>query len=270
MRLTPFAFLLAPVVLCAQTPPDLERERADFANWMASALNSPLAARAIVPVGSKGIRIGPTEADVPFPGVDARVTEDRGGLTVTTAGMSRLLPRYRPFTSGVLTFVAMGGMGRHTVAIFGGTRRDKTPFYYPYNATAVYVGPMQPGEPVTVRILTLDGIEVEATDVGTVTVPDGTGSIRLRVYRVPEPGTEESELMINFRDATSGKGSYPAGRFVSLTPLNDGRYRLDLNRARNPFCAYNSIYPCPAPWPGNTFVSSVEAGERYQSSESSR
>lgn len=263
MRLVPFALFLAPVVLSAQTPPDLERERADFAGWMASALNSPLVARAIVPVGSNGIRVGPTDAEVPFPGVDARVTEERGGLTITTSGSSRQLPHYRPFTSGMLTFVAMGGMGRHTVAVFGGTRRTATPFYYPYNSTAVYIGPMLPVEPATVRILTLDGIEVEATEVGSVSVPDGSGSIKLRVYRIPEPGTEESDLMINFRDGTSGKGSYPAGRFVPLIPLSDGRYRLDLNRARNPFCAYNSVYPCPAPWPGNTFVSAVEAGERY-------
>jgi uncharacterized protein (DUF1684 family) len=80
---------------------------------------------------------------------------------------------------------------------------------------------------------------------------------------MPGATAEESELEIFFRDETNGKGTYPAGRFVSLTPLADGQYRLDLNRARNPFCAYNSVYPCPAPWRGNTISAAVRAGERY-------
>jgi len=259
---------IAPAVVQAQTPPDLERERADFSSWMASAANSPLAARAVVPVGP-GVRIGPEDSDVPFPGVDARVTEQRGSRTLTFSRSDRKLPRYRPVTAGELTVMAVGEPGRSLLMVFGGSRRSKTPSYYPYNRSAVYVGTLQPGGHNTVRVLTLEGMEVDATEAGTVTVPDGAGSIRLRVYRIPEPGTEESELMIFFRDGTSDKGSYPAGRFVTLLPLPDGRYRLDLNRARNPFCAYNSVYPCPAPWPGNTFTTPIEAGERYQQSTGS-
>lgn len=268
MRASLVLFSLIPALLFAQAPADLTRERTDFAGWMASAANSPLAARAVVPVGP-GIRIGPEDSDVPFPGVDARVTEQRGSLTLTVARSDRTLPRYRPVTAGELTVMAVGEPGRSLLVVFGGSRREKTPFYYPYNNSAVYVGTLQPGSNNIVRVLTLEGMEVDATEVGTVLVPDGAGSIRLRVYRIPEPGTEESELMIFFRDGTSDKGSYPAGRFVTLLPLPDGRYRLDLNRARNPFCAYNSTYPCPAPWPGNTFSSPVEAGERYQPSTGS-
>ena len=70
-------------------------------------------------------------------------------------------------------------------------------------------------------------------------------------------------LIVFFRDATNGKGTYPAGRFVPLLPEGNGRYRLDFNRARNPFCAYSSVYPCPAPWPGNLIPAPIEAGERY-------
>ena len=77
------------------------------------------------------------------------------------------------------------------------------------------------------------------------------------------PNADESELEIFFRDGTNGRGSYPAGRFVSLVPAGDGQYRLDFNRARNPFCAYSSAYACPAPWRGNTIAADVSAGERY-------
>ena len=108
--------------------------------------------------------------------------------------------------------------------------------------------------------------EVEATEAGTVRVPLGGITTSLRVRRIPGDA-DESDLEIYFRDATSGRGSYPAGRFVSLTPLPDGRYRLDLNRARNPFCAYSSVYACPVPWPGNSLPGEARAGERYDSSK---
>ncbi|MEP7324424.1 MAG: DUF1684 domain-containing protein [Gemmatimonadota bacterium] len=228
-----------------------------------------MATRAVVAIGTNGVRIGPEDSDVPFPGLDAQVSEQRGSLTLSIGGSSRALPRNRAVTSGELTLTAFGEPGRSVLVVAGGQRRTRIPSYYPYNKGAIFTGAMQPANPKPVRVLTLDGVEVEAREVGSVTVPDGAGSIRLRVYRIPEPGTEESELMIFFRDGTSDKGSYPAGRFVTLLPLPDGRYRLDLNRARNPFCAYNSTYPCPAPWPGNTFTSPVEAGERYQSSATS-
>ena len=72
---------------------------------------------------------------------------------------------------------------------------------------------------------------------------------------------------VGARDLLPGRhqraGTYPAGRFVPLVPARGGRYRLDFNRARNPFCAYSSAYPCPAPWRGNTIPAPVEAGERY-------
>jgi uncharacterized protein len=80
---------------------------------------------------------------------------------------------------------------------------------------------------------------------------------------MPLGGGEESDLEIFFRDGTNGQGSYPAGRFVSLIPAGKDRFRLDLNRARNPFCAYSPAYACPLPWRGNAIAEPVRAGERY-------
>jgi hypothetical protein len=112
------------------------------------------------------------------------------------------------------------------------------------------------------RVLASDGIEVEATEVGRVLVPLG-GSTSLRVLRIPFAGGDESDLQIYFRDQSNGDGTYPAGRFVSLQPLSNGQFRLNFNLARNPFCAYSSVYPCPAPWRGNTLSAAIRAGERY-------
>jgi uncharacterized protein (DUF1684 family) len=113
-----------------------------------------------------------------------------------------------------------------------------------------------------VRILAADGIETDAAEVGTFVVPLG-GRTPMRVLRIPVGSGDESELEIFFRDETNGEGTYPAGRFVSLLPLPKGEFRLDFNRSRNPFCAYSSVYPCPAPWRGNTIAAPVRAGERY-------
>lgn len=248
--------------LPAQVPPDLARERSDFAHWLATAPNSPLAARAFAPVGS-GIRIGPEDGEVPFTGVNARISERAGIVSLSGSAGDRVLPRNRLITVAPLTLFVSGRPGQSVVRVFGGARAEKVPTYFPYDATRVFTGPLLASEPRTVRILTIDGFETEATEVGTVSIPDGTASTRLRVYRITDPGSEESELMIYFRDGTSDKGAYPAGRFVTLEPAGRGGYRLDLNRARNPFCAYSSAYPCPAPWPGNTLASRIEAGEQY-------
>ena len=71
-----------PGLLAAQMPPDLMRERMEFAQWVAEAPNSPLAAVAQVPIGT-GIRLGPADADVPLPGFGpATITERKGVVTL--------------------------------------------------------------------------------------------------------------------------------------------------------------------------------------------
>ena len=113
------------------------------------------------------------------------------------------------------------------------------------------------------RVLTLDGIEVEAETAGYIKIPLGPAGTRLLVMRMPVPGTEETELQVYFRDQTNDRGTYPAGRFVELTEAAGGGYSINFNRSRNPFCAYSSVYPCPVPWSGNAIPTPVEAGEKY-------
>jgi hypothetical protein len=149
------------------------------------------------------------------------------------------------------------------VTVFGSRRRKTAPGYYGYDPSLVFTGPLVPPEKqARVRVLAEDGIETEATEAGSIVVPLGSPT-RLRVLRIPTGDAEESELEIFFRDGSNGRGSYPAGRFVNLIPVTGGQYRLDFNRARNPFCAYSSVYPCPAPWRGNIIPASLEVGERY-------
>lgn len=255
-----------PLPALAQTKVAVEQERRAFAEWIATAAVSPYRAVVVRPIGTVAITIGPPSADIPLAGVAAGKLVERNGRVVLERGDESLgLPRGRPVLSGDWRVVASGPAGRAVVTVFGGAPTvKKSPTYYPYDAANAYVVSLTPAPvPRSQRLLTPDGVEVEATEAGTVTVPGGAGPVRLTVRRLPGATEDESELEIYFRDSTSGKGSYPAGRFVSLIPLPGNRYSLDFNRARNPFCAYNTVYPCPTPWRGNTIERPIAAGEKY-------
>jgi uncharacterized protein (DUF1684 family) len=160
----------------------------------------------------------------------------------------------------------VGGVtGRSALAVFSASPRNpKEPAYYPYNPGAVLVVTLAPAKtPRGRRLLGADGMEVEATEAGTIGVEIGGARARLAVMWIPDFTGEESDLEIYFRDQTNGAGTYPAGRFVTLEPMGGNRYRLDFNKARNPFCAYSTVYACPVPWRGNAVAAPIRAGEKY-------
>jgi len=263
----PACFLLigsasVPAVLPAQAPA-VTRERAEYDRWLGSANVSPYAASAQTRIGG-GIRLGPPDADVPLDGVSLQQVSEQGGRVVLESGSaSRSLPRGRPVSLGTYTLVASGPAGRATLSVFGRPALKHPPAYFAYDSSYAFtVTLVKASEPGKGLVLALDGTEVEAPVAGTVVVNLGGKSARLLVRRIPEDN-DESDLEVYFRDATNGKGTYPAGRFVALIPVAGGRYLLDFNRARNPFCAYSSVYACPAPWKGNTISEPVRAGERY-------
>jgi hypothetical protein len=264
MRL-PALTLLLPAVAAAQEPPALAAERADFARWLATAQVSPFAAVYHQPLAD-AVVFGPGGA----PGLEGlpAATLEQGllRLSLRTADGTRAVPRNRDVPLGDAWRIRVSGeRGRSVVTVFGPVRDPKVPGWYPWDGTRSADGPLEPPPRAeSRRMLGLDGVEVEASLAGTWVGRVAGEDVRLTVYRMPEPGTEESDLMIFFRDATNRQGTYPAGRFVSLQPLGGTRYRVDFNRARNPFCAYNGVFPCPAQWPGNAVAGAIEAGERYR------
>jgi hypothetical protein len=257
-------FLVGATALAAQLPADLAMERAGYAVWLKEGRNSPLFAVAQQKVG-QGLRLGPADADIPLTGVgEYRVYPSGSGLVLQGPDGTRPVGRGAPQRIGNYALYFTGPRPGTVVTVFSDTSSKEPPGYYEYDPSMVFSGPLERTATTTrMRILASDGIEVEATEVGSFTVPLGGGT-SLRVLRVPVASGDESELEIFFRDASNGKGTYPAGRFVSLHPLPNGQFRLDLNRARNPFCAYSSVYPCPVPWRGNTIAVPVRAGERYE------
>ena len=78
------------------------------------------------------------------------------------------------------------------------------------------------------------------------------------------PIKEGDVLFFIFRDQTSGKETYPAGRFLYADLPKNGTVVLDFNRAVNPPCAFTPYATCPLPPRPNRLPIAVEAGEmRY-------
>jgi uncharacterized protein (DUF1684 family) len=82
---------------------------------------------------------------------------------------------------------------------------------------------------------------------------------RITLFTSPEM----HELFLPFRDATSGRETYGAGRYLEVDPPDaDGRVVVDFNLAYNPYCAYNPDWSCPIP-PGENWLDvPIRAGER--------
>jgi uncharacterized protein (DUF1684 family) len=78
---------------------------------------------------------------------------------------------------------------------------------------------------------------------------------------VPE-GEAIVDLFVPFADMTTGTETYPAGRYLDLSPTRTGFYTIDFNRAYNPYCAYNAAYECPFPPPSNRLKVAIRAGEK--------
>lgn len=257
-----------PFPAAAQSKAQVDQEHRDFAEWLRTAPVSPLRAVVVRPIGS-GLTVGPESADLPLAGVAAGQIAERDGRVSLKLGAETIaMARGRTALVGTWRLVASGPAGRSAVTAYAAAAvHEKQPIYYPYDPAAVYTATLTPAPAArTQRLLAPDGIEVDADDAGTVALTVGGAAVTLHVMRLPGATEDESELEIYFRDGTSDHGSYPAGRFVSLIPRADGRYLLDFNRARNPFCAYNTVYPCPAPWRGNLLTQPIKAGERYAGS----
>lgn len=78
-----------------------------------------------------------------------------------------------------------------------------------------------------------------------------------------DPILEGDQLFILFGDATSGKETYPSGRFLyAKLPDANGNTVLDFNKAYNPPCAFSVYATCPLPPKQNILPISITAGEK--------
>ena len=82
-----------------------------------------------------------------------------------------------------------------------------------------------------------------------------------------EPVLEDGELFFMFKDATSAKSTYGAGRFLYAAVPKGSQsglttVELDFNKAHNPPCAFTAFATCPLPPKQNILTAAIEAGEK--------
>jgi uncharacterized protein (DUF1684 family) len=75
---------------------------------------------------------------------------------------------------------------------------------------------------------------------------------------------EGDQLFFLFKDLTSGKQTYPSGRFLYANLPKNGKVILDFNEAQNPPCAFTAFATCPLPPRQNYLPVAIEAGELKQ------
>lgn len=88
----------------------------------------------------------------------------------------------------------------------------------------------------------------------------------LQVFRLldVEEAPGDPGFFLPFTDETTGRETYPSGRYVDIEGSPGGPYVVDFNRAYNPLCAYGAPerYVCPVTPAENRLRCRIEAGER--------
>ncbi len=141
---------------------------------------------------------------------------------------------------------------------FGKTRSNFTGLrYFPYNAKlAMTLELHEPESPEPVEMGTSTGASREYPRAGAVHFDVEGQPVELAIFG------EGDDLFLPLRDATSGKETYGAGRYVEPTLNDDGTVFLDLNLLYNPYCAYNEQFSCPLPPVENWLTVPIRAGEQ--------
>lgn len=117
-------------------------------------------------------------------------------------------------------------------------------------------------EPRQLRVDTvITGLDYRPQSPGNLRFEIGGELFELEAYESGE------ELFLIFGDATSGRETYPAGRFLyAPMPDESGVTVLDFNKAYNPPCAFNDFATCPIASSQNRLKTRIAAGEKFDSS----
>lgn len=169
-------------------------------------------------------------------------------------------PNYEVVTVGTVSFYLIERGGRFGIRVKDTQSPARTHFagldWYAPDPTWVVDAKLTPA-PHKVTFDSEVGVKQEGDSPGYLEF-DRAG----QHYRV-EPVTEDNELFLVIRDATSGKTTYAASRFLyAALPDKSGVTKLDFNKAYNPPCVFTAYATCPLPPQQNRLTSSIEAGEK--------
>jgi len=115
-------------------------------------------------------------------------------------------------------------------------------------------------KPDSVNIIGVLGMETRMSHEGDLEFMLEGQRRKLMVIREPED--HGTNLFLMFTDSTNRTETYPATRYVWVTPPDSlGRTIVDFNKAFNPPCAFTKFSTCPFPPKGNHLPFRVEGGE---------
>ncbi len=113
-----------------------------------------------------------------------------------------------------------------------------------------------------IPIVNILGMKEDMTSPGAIVFQRDGRTWRLDAI-LEAPG--DRELFVMFSDATSGKETYGAGRFMYVGLPTADRIEVDFNEAFNPPCAFTDFATCPLPPQQNRLALAIDAGElKYQ------
>ncbi len=194
------------------------------------------------------------------PGVDVKI----GGAPVSTKVLA-------PDTSGAPDVVTMGRLSFMIIernGRFGLRLRDpenprRTGFpgttWFPADTKYRIVARFEPHRQArTLPVPNVLGDVIDMENPGRVRFRVGGRQVTLEAVR-----EGPDELFFIFSDGTSGRTTYPGGRFLYAPSPVEGKVILDFNRATSPPCAYTDFATCPLPPKPNRLRVAIPAGEKY-------
>ncbi len=166
-------------------------------------------------------------------------------------------------TSGTVSFFLIERGGRMALRVKDSAAERRTKFlgldYFPLDPSwrieARWV-PFDPPREVPITNM-IGNVSTEKVPGKAVFEREGRTFELLPIIEGPnEP------LFFVISDATSGKETYLAARFLDADPPVDGKVVLDFNKAVNPPCAFTPFATCPLPPKENQLSIAVTAGEK--------
>ncbi len=148
-------------------------------------------------------------------------------------------------------------------------RGDATaPAYYDYDPALRTVGDVEAADGASFELPDSTTGHVTAERAGTVRCTLGGEPVSLSMFWLLDYA---GGFFLSYRDATSGRETYGAGRYLLDTAKGadlgadaGGRLVLDFNFAYQPSCSYDPRWSCPLPPRENWLTMPIRGGERLR------
>ena len=165
-------------------------------------------------------------------------------------------------TTGDLSMIVIERGGKYGIRLRDKSSKYRKEFthrsWYPVKASYHVKGKFLPyAQPKKLRVPTvIDGVVEEHDSPGEIEFVLVGKTHKAQVLKA-----EDNQLWLIFRDQSSGKDTYPAGRFLYGILNKDNTVDFDFNKAYNPPCAFTPFATCPLPPRQNSLSVAVAAGE---------